>query len=163
MNRMPLSDKEYYALLEIFGIVNSFNNCAGTLKRRCALTPGAWNNLQTVIQASEQLMEQLVQTVPKKKISAIQKDLQFARCQLKVTKDFTGQTDLDGFSYVHNKPLGNVVARLINQECQFCDKGEAESKQCPVLKDIEALYPWDMPPKKNGCPLQGEGMKEIAE
>ena len=163
MNRMPLSNTEYYALLEVFGIVNSFNNCASKLERRCKLTPGAWENMQTVIQSSEKLMEQLLETIPNKKLAAIKKDLQFARCDLKVTKDFTGKTDAYGFSYVHNEKLGKVVAKIINQECLFCDKSEAEQKQCELLKDIEALYPWDMPPKHGECPLYGANVEREKE
>ena len=54
-----------------------------------------------------------------------------------------------------DKALSNVVERLINWECMLCDKSTAKAKQCKILKEIAALYPWEFASKKDGCPLQG--------
>lgn len=155
MERTPLSKNEYYALLELFGIVNSFNQCTGILERRCRTIPNGWRDMRLLISTAERLMQKLLSTVPSKKLIAIQKDMHFARCELKVMPDYTAEKDKDGFAYVPNTALSNVVERLINWECMLCDKSKAKSKQCKTLKDIAALYPWEFPEKCDGCALQG--------
>ena len=44
-DRFPLSGREYYALRELFGVVSTFNNCAGELDKRVRSIPGAYLSL----------------------------------------------------------------------------------------------------------------------
>lgn len=155
MERKPLSKDEYYALLELFGAVNAFNNCASNLERRCKGIPAGQADMLLLISTAERLMENLLATIPVRKLQAIKKDLHFSRCELKITPDYTGESKKDGYAYVPDKALSNVVERLVNWECMLCDKSKAKSKQCKILKEIAALYPWELPSKNDGCPLQG--------
>ena len=111
--------------------------------------------MRLLISTAERLMGNLLSTIPLKKLNAIKKDLRFSRCELKITPDYTGESKKEGYAYVPDKALSNVVERLVNWECMLCDKSKAKSKQCKILKDIEALYPWELPSKNDGCPLQG--------
>lgn len=111
--------------------------------------------MRLLISTAERLMGNLLSTIPLKKLNAIKKDLRFSRCELKITPDYTGESKKEGYAYVPDKALSNVVERLVNWECMLCDKSKAKSKQCKILKDIEALYPWEIPSKNGGCPLQG--------
>lgn len=155
MDRTPLSKDEYYALLELFGIVNSFSNCASSLKHRCKHIPNGWRDMRLLLSLSERLMGKFLGTIPLKKLKAIQKDLHFSRCELKITPDYTGESKKEGYAYVPDTALSNVVERLVNWECMLCDKSKGKAKQCRVLKDIQALYPWDFSEKPDGCALQG--------
>ena len=155
MERTSLSKNEYYALLELFGLVNSFNQYSAVLEQHCRSTPNGWRDLRLLTSTAERLMEKILLTVPLKRLTAIQKDLHFARCELKVVPDYTVEKEKDGFAYVSNNALSNVVERLVNWECMLCDKSKGNAKQCKVLKDIQALYPWDFSEKPDGCALQG--------
>lgn len=155
MERMPLSNKEYYAVRELFGIINSFEACAPLLQARCKLVPGAWRDLRMICAKARKLAESLVRTVPVQKLNSMQLDLEHTRCEVTMVRDFTGKAKEQGFSYVPDKAIERMTERLINWECACCDKNRLQGKKCPILRDVEALYPWPMPPKTEKCPLAG--------
>lgn len=155
MERMPLSSKEYYALREIFGIVNAFEACQDALRARCGMIPGAWRDMRMISVRARKLAEALTRTIPLKKLESMQKDLECVRCEVKIVKDFTGKAKEQGFSYVPEKAIERLAERVINWECTCCDRSRVEGKKCPIRQDIEAVYPWPMPPRGEKCPLSG--------
>lgn len=155
MERIPLTNKEYYTLRELFGIVNTFDKCANDLRARCKLIPGGWRDLRLIITKAEKLMTDILHTVPLKKLESMRKEFDHTVCEVRVTRDFTGKAKEEGFAYVPDRALERVVHRLIGYECLCCDKSAKEGKRCKLFKDIEALYPWPMPPRSDRCPLAG--------
>lgn len=155
MERMPLSNKEYYALREVFGIVNSFAKCEETLKTRCKMIPGGWRDLRLICTKAEKLMSDLLHTVPLKKLQSMRAEFEHTVCEVRVTKDYTGKAKENGFSYVPDRELERLVERIINWECTCCDKSAKQGKRCPIFKDIEALYPWPITAKTDRCPFAG--------
>lgn len=153
--RIPLTKREYYALREVFGIVNAFDRCAHDLKTRCQQIPNGWRDLRLICSKAEKLMGDLLKTVPVEKLRSMKAELGQITCEVKCVKDFTGRLKAEGFSYVPDDALSRVVARLIGDECLVCDKSAKQGKRCPISKDIEALYPWPMPPRGDRCPLAG--------
>lgn len=151
-DRVPLSGREYYALRELFGMVSSFNKCAGDLEKRVKTVPGAWRDYRLLMVLSEKLMQKVLDTIPKKKLLQIRRDLSHTTCEIKVGMDVSGRR-AEGFCYVPDDALVNTVERVINWECLFCEKRGSSVKQCPIRKDLEALYPWDFPLKGETCPL----------
>lgn len=160
--RTPLSGREYYALRELFGMVSSFNNCAGDLEKRVKTIPGGWRDFRLLMTLSEKLMGKLLGTVPQKKLAMIRRELSHTTCEIKVTMDVSGRR-AEGFSYVPDDALVNTVERVMNWECLFCEKRGADVKRCPVRKDLDALYPWDFPLKGETCPLAGMSIEKDDE
>lgn len=150
--RVPLSGREYYALREVFGMVSSFNKCAADLEKRVKRIPGAWRDYRLLMVLSEKLMGKLLNTIPQKKLGQIKRDLTHTTCEVKVGMDVGGRIS-ETFCYVPDTALVNTVKRVMNWECLFCEKKDAEVKKCQCRKDLEALYPWDFPLKGETCPL----------
>lgn len=153
--RTPLTNREYYALREVFGIVNAFDKCSRELKRRCQQIPGGWRDLRLICAKAEKLMGDLLHTIPHEKLRAMKADLDQMTYEVKCVKDYTGRLKNEGFSYVSDEALSRVVARLIGYECFVCDKNAKQGKRCPIFRDITDLYPWPMPPRGDRCPLAG--------
>lgn len=155
MERTPLNNKEYYALRQLFGVVNGWEQCQEILRPRCKQTATGWRDYRLILAKSVQLMEALLRTVPLEKLKSIQMDMTHARCEVKVVQDFTGKAREQGMCYVPEQALARLVGKVIDMECFCCDKTAAEGKKCPILRDIEACYPWPMAPKGTKCPLAG--------
>ena len=153
--RIPLTNREYYALREVFGIVNAFDKCSRDLKNRCQQIPGGWRDLRLICTKAEKLMGDLLHTVPYEKLRTMKAELGQITCEVKCVKDYTGRLKNEGFSYVPDEALSRVVARLIGYECLICEKSAKQGKRCPIFKDISDLYPWPMPPRGDRCPLAG--------
>ena len=68
-DRVPLSGREYYALRELFGMVSSFNVCAGDLEKRVKSIPDAWRDYRLLMVLSEKLMQKVLDTIPQKNCS----------------------------------------------------------------------------------------------
>lgn len=155
MERKALSGREYYALRELFGIINSFDQCADALQARCKQIPGGWRDLRMICAKARTLTENLMNTIPLQKLTNMQFDLANTRCEVKVVKDYTGKAKEAGFSYVPDKAIERMTERIINWECTCCDKLFSEGKRCPIYKDIEAIYPWAMDGHARKCPFAG--------
>jgi len=160
--RKPLSGREYYALREVFGMVSSFNKCAPDLEKRVRGIPGAWRDFRLLMVLSEKLMGKLLDTIPKKKLGQIKRDLTHTTCEVKVNMDVSGRMS-ETYCYVPDAALVSTVKRVMGWECLFCEKRGADVKKCPCRKELEALYPWDFPLKGETCPLAQMTFEEGAE
>ena len=160
MDRVPLSNKEYFALLAIIGADNCLRKQSGDIATRCGWLENGTERLNQAISTLEGLLSDILDTVPLKKLKALHTELENATYELKVAPDFTGKAKEKGFTYVSVDAMEKLVMQVINDNCTFCDKSAAKSKQCRLLPIIEDCFPWDMPPKKDGCPLRGDMFKE---
>ena len=160
MDRTPLSNKEYFALLAIFGANNCFRQRSEDITTRCSRLENGAERLNTAISILDGLLDDILDTVPLKKLLALREELKNTTYKLEVTKDFTGKAKEKGITYVPVDALEQLVMQVINDNCTFCDKSTAKSKQCRLLPIIEDCFPWDMPPKKDGCPLRGDMFTE---
>lgn len=150
---MPLSNKEYYALLHIFGIVNILDDCLPKLRKRLELVDARveMDHVQAVF---ERVMAQILTTIEPKKLMAIRKDLDHIVCECRVAYDWAKRDERE-FTYCPTEAIDRLVDRVLEWECLSCDKCAKEAKKCPVFKDINACYPWELPPNGDACPMAG--------
>lgn len=151
---MPLTNKEYYAFRTLFGTVNNFNEYAGDLRARCAMIDGGWRDMMLIAKKSEQLMREMMYTIPSKKLITMRKDLDHMVCECRVAYDYAKRDERE-FTYCPTEAIDRLVSRVLAWECLSCDKNAKEAKKCPVYRDIDACYPWEIPTNGNCCPLAG--------
>lgn len=155
--RFHFSEREYYATRELFGVVSTFNRYAGLLERRVREIPGGWRDLRMLMAVSEKLLKNILRTVPKKKLAAIQKELRNTEVTVNVRNTVAppAKTDTDGFTYVSSRALERITQRVVDYECFCCEKTGADAKKCQLRKDIEATYMFEYPCQKGECPFAG--------
>lgn len=150
---MPLSNKEYYALLHVFGIVNILDECLLLLRKRLELID-AQADMELVQARFERVMAQILTTIEPKKLIAIRKDLDHIVCECRVAYDWAKRDERE-FTYCQTEAIDRLVARVMNWECLSCDKCAKDAKKCPVFKDFDACFPWENPPKGDMCHWAG--------
>lgn len=96
LDRFPLSGREYYALRELFGVVSTFNNCAGELDKRVRSIPGAYRDYRMIQSVAEKLVRKLLTTVPKNKLVQISKELKYTRIVVEVKPEITPRAAMMG-------------------------------------------------------------------
>ena len=156
--RFHFSEREYYATRELFGIVSTFNRCAGELERRVREIPGGWRDLRLIQTLSEKLVVGILQTVPRKKLAAIKRELYNTEVLVNVRRDVArpAQGEEDGFTYVPQRALERITQCAVNFECFCCEKKGTEAKRCQLRRDIEATYMFEYDcPAGQACPFQG--------
>lgn len=156
--RFHFSQREYYATRELFGIVSTFNKCAGELERRVREIPRGWCDLKLIMALAEKLLGNILRTVPLKKLAVIKKELSSTEVIVSVRNDVAppAKTDTDGFTYVSQRALERITQRVVDFECFCCEKKGADAKHCQLRRDIEATYMFDYPcPAKRECPFAG--------
>lgn len=151
---LPLTNKEYYAFRNLFGIVNNFNTYVDALRARCALIDGGWRDMMLIAKKSEKLMQKLMYTIPSKKLITMQKDLEHMVCEVRIAYDYAHRDDRE-FTYCPTAAIDRLVNRVLAWECLSCDKCAKDAKKCPVFKDINDCYPWELPTNGDCCPLAG--------
>lgn len=151
--RMPLSNKEYYALLRVFGIVNILDVCLPILKKRLELA-GVQLEMELEQAKFEGFMARVLKTVEPKKLIAMRKDLDHIVVECKVAYDYAKKDDRE-FTYCPTEAIDRLVERVIMWECLSCDKTAKEAKKCPICKDFAACFPWENPPKGDMCHWAG--------
>lgn len=156
--RFHFSQREYYATRELFGIVSTFNKCAGELERRVREIPGGWRDLRLLMSLSEKLLENILKTIPLKKLAVIRKELSSTEVIVSVRNDVArpAQTDTDGYTYVSQRALERITQRVVNFECFCCEKQGAAAKKCQLRRDIESTYMFEYPcGAGKECPFAG--------
>ena len=154
METKHLSNREYYALREIFGIENSFSRCAGELKNRAEMIPDCWMKINLIIKLADEVINDLLKTIEPKKLLAIRKELDNTICEVKVVYNFA-KTDDREFVYIPAKAVDRLVNRVMNNECLICDKNAKQAKKCPICEDFDDCYPWKIKPKGDECAYAG--------
>lgn len=156
LDRFPLSGREYYALRELFGVVSTFNNCAGELDKRVRSIPGAYRDYRMIQSVVEKLVRKLLTTVPKNKLVQISKELKYTRIVVEVKPEITPSRD-DGnlLTYVPQRALERIMEKVVGYECFCCEKAGKDARRCQLRRDIEATYHYDYPDDGKECPFAG--------
>lgn len=150
---MPLSNKEYYALLHVFGIVNILDECLPILRRRLELVD-AKTDMDLVQAKFEEFMDRVLKTIEPKKLISMRKDLDHIVCECRVAYDYAKRDERE-FTYCPTEAIDKLVYRVMNWECLACDKNAKEAKKCPIFNDFDACFSWDQAPKGDACPWAG--------
>ena len=150
--RYPLSMQEYEALRTIFGCVNALDDDNERLKARCQLIKGGWRDMRLLATTARRLMENLLCTVPAKKLLSIRRELQHTICEIKVKPVAMNS---DSIVYVSQDALLRVCNRAMQENCYLCDKSHREARQhCDLYKDVQACFPYDFEQSVD-CPFSG--------
>lgn len=153
MKEIPLGNKEYYALRNFFGFIHGFRAEAAKLNFRLN-TIGRWDMAMEILAKAEMILQDMLPTIPLNKRKMMLKDLEHTTVEVKIVRDFT-QQEKPEYVYVNAKALDRMVMRVINENCVFCDKTARESKKCPIRMDADEIYPWELRPQADLCPLAG--------
>ena len=151
--RIPLSNKEYYSLRNVFGIVNILDECLPMLRKRLELID-AQADMELVQARFERVMAQILRTIPPNKLVTMRKDLNHMTCEVRIAYDYAKRDNRE-FTYCPTEAIDRLAKRVLDWECLSCDKCAKEAKKCPVFKDINDCYPWELPPNGDMCPLAG--------
>ena len=149
--RWPMSGQEYYALKAIVGSISTLLNEQNQLKSRLKRIKGGWRDLKLIEAKEITLYEAILDTVPLRKLQQMEVELRNADVEIKLVRDVTGKHK-PTFTYVPTEALEWLEEQVTDANCMLCEKSEKESRRCPIRRNIEALYAYDVPTHKS-CPL----------
>lgn len=155
--RYTLSEREYYALRELFGIVSTFSEKAGELEARARTIQGGWRDMRMIQSVGAKLMGEILKTVPRKKLAQISRELHNTEVVVSVNRSICGEPGEreENLTCVPQRALERITQKAVESECMFCEKCGADVKRCQLRKDIEATYMFDLPGSKTECPYAG--------
>lgn len=154
--RIPLSQKEYFALRCIFGAVNALSLHYSELERRTKGYKNGWRDLRCLVSLSEKVMEDILETIPRKKLLQIKKDLDNIVCELK-PRDVAKKND-DGFLCVPENALIHLCESATEFKCFGCEKSQKQAKKdCTLYKSIQAVLNYELE-ECDSCPFQDSGI-----
>ena len=157
--KYPLSMREYGALLTLFGMSVLLDD--NKLKDRLMTIPNGWEDMREALRLITLLKDELINTIPEKKVRAIQTELKHAVCELKINPPSTYST---GCVYAKQESIIHLADRAIAMDCVFCEKSAKECKSCQLYKDITDCFPYEMTkPGAESCPFAGVGHLEMAD
>lgn len=149
--RYPLSMQEYTALRTLFGAVNALDS--DTLKDRCRLFPGGWRDLRCAQALSRKVMENLLCTVPAKKLLSMRRELTHTICEVKIKPPASSTQDT---VMISRKALVDLINRAVYMDCLLCEKTAKECKRCTLYQAINACFPYELlDPQDELCPFAG--------
>lgn len=149
--RYPLSTREYEALRTLFGAVNAM--ALDMLKDRCDLNPGDWEKLQEARDSAQQVLNNILRTIPLKKLMSISTELRNTICELRIKPPVSAS---NGSIYIDQAAMVRMAERAIAMDCVICEKTREEGKRCPLYRDINDCFPYElMEPDDALCPFAG--------
>ena len=155
--RYPLSGREWAAYRCLIVAVNELDVCANELRGRLKLIPGGWRDLRMLSTVSYKLFNALAETIPQKKLLAIQEEIHNSQIQLVVRSPL--HTMPPSVVYIDEKAFIAVMDRLINTECWCCEKTGKDVKRCEIKKLIMDVLHYDTDPSQapadGRCELAG--------
>ncbi len=141
--RTPLSGKEYAALQSTFATRSNFTVILPILKKR-AEAAGVWEDLQRVDELCEQVMRQLLRTVPIPKLKQVMQNLSKVKIYIKEEAPGIQTKDPTNFVYVKAESLDFILQECMDFHCAMCDKTEIEGRKCPYRQAIEGCLPYEI-------------------
>ena len=96
--RFQLSGNEYKAIRAIYAAMDALAREHGQLERRCRGYKNGWRDLRCLVALSEKVLNQILKTVPTKKLIQMQKDLRHTICRVE-TRGAVGMKE-DGYMFV---------------------------------------------------------------
>ena len=107
------------------------------------------------------MAEELLKSVPAKKLLSMQRELQYTICEIKL-KPPTKETGRD-YIYIPRKEFISLLQRAIQMDCLLCDKSIKEAKKCGLYRNIDACFPYMLDePTDTHCPFVGVSKLEVA-
>jgi hypothetical protein len=132
------------------------------IHERCDLIPGLWDK---IIHAKDEMFEaseELLKTIPARKLLAINHELQYTVCRIEI-KPPSKEAGRD-YLYVSRKSFVELLQRAIQLDCLLCDKTVEECKKCKLYKNIDACFPYLLEePNDKLCPFAGVSKLEVRE
>ena len=158
---MPLTEKEYYAIREFFGFVSAIQRYGSILKRRAEKTDGTWEEIERISRESENVLHNLLITIPVQKLQLIQRELPNIRVTVETVPERGRRKKTDEYAYVPTKDLETLIQKTIDWNCFACEKTGREIEQCPISKAVEAVYPFRLPgDSSKSCKFSGLNLGE---
>ena len=139
----PLNGREYTRILELFAIVTMFADDADGLHKR-AIQAGnnTWRDIQMIITVSRKVLNNLLATVPLKKLEQIKTEMSHAVVYTKVEPPWAKPTvSTKGFCYVPSDALNKLLNEVMDNQCLFCEKGKVEIRHCEIRKTFDDILP----------------------
>lgn len=150
--RIALSGREYTALRAIYGAVNALELYHGELERRCRGIKYGWRDLRCLVKLSERVLEEVLRTVPTKKLMQMKKDLEHTVCEVK-TQGVVGQSQ-DDYMYVSDQKIVDLCKAATNITCFGCGIAQKDAKRhCQLYRTIQEVFPYDFDENGAGCPF----------
>lgn len=149
--KYPLSGNEYYAIREIFGVISAYESSMNYLKDRAKLTPGVWRDLCLVLKKSQTALDDLLRTVPRKKLQQMKVDIENTVVSIEVRAPHSVKPKkAPDFACVPITALDNLIGRVMDIDCFACEKSEREIKKCPMKVLIEDTFAYEIPDPEDG-------------
>lgn len=149
--RIPLSYREYSALRGIFSAVNALTIYHKELERRTKGYKNGWRDLRCLVSLSEKVMEDVLKTIPRKKLLQIRRDLDNTVCELK-PRGIVNHKE-DGFFCVSENTLIELCEAATELNCFGCEKSNKEAnKDCKLYKIIQSVFNYEFE-ESDHCPM----------
>ena len=160
--RYKLAAKEYYALLQFFGMTSTFSVLEDILKLKLQKIPNGWRDYRMLNEVCAKLLDKILATIPGDKLAQIKNELGHTKCEIRVESPVVSTTKTM-YTYIPEKVIDRIVEHAMSTECFMCEKRGAEARGCQLRKDLEACYHWDFPTVKNGecCHFSDNILEEI--
>ena len=137
--RFQLSGNEYKAIRAIYAAMDSLAREHGQLERRCRGYKNGWRDLRCLVVLSEKVLNQILKTVPTKKLIQMQKDLRHTICRVE-TRGAVGMKE-DGYMFVPEDDMIKLCESAMQIHCFGCEKTHNEAKhECELYKTIQNIF-----------------------
>lgn len=154
--RWHLSDKEYYALRQMFGFAGQLQAVEPFMEKRLRKIPGGWRDWRLLEAVSEKLLGEITRTIPLNKLQMIMRELKMTQVRVEVRR-VTDQSNTDVGTYVSQEALDRIAQKAADAECFACEKRGADARNCQLRKDFEDLVHYGFPKVQNKQPCHFAG------
>lgn len=152
--KFALSAREYKAVRAIYSAVDALAREHTQLERRCKGYKNGWRDLRCLVKLSEKVLDQVLATIPYKKLLQMQKDLEHTICKIE-TRGAVGVKD-EGFMYVPEESVIELAKAAMKINCFGCTKTHKEAKKtCDLYKTIQSAFCYEFE-ECGECPFSDE-------
>lgn len=155
--KYKLTGREYTALLRLFAAQTALMEVEEVLKDRLKTFPNGWRDFRMLSTRMATELDGLLDTVPIKKLIAIQRELKSVKIKLQIGPDAAGSDDQ--VIYVNEEAFLKLLDQIVAMNCMLCDKKGKDVKRCPWLQLIEDCLPYSpdpsMDPEDGSCQIAG--------
>lgn len=154
--RIHLSGNEYKAIRAIYAAVDALSREHGQLERRCRGYKNGWRDLRCLVVLSEKVLNDILKTVPSKKLIQMQKDLKHTICRVE-TKGVVGMKE-DGYMFVPEDSMIAMCEMAMKINCFGCNKTHKEAKrECKLYKELTNIFAYSFEDTPD-CPFIDNGL-----
>ena len=139
--RYPMSGREFSAYRCLIVAVNELDVCIDALKDRLKLIPGGWRDMRMLSTVSYKLFNALAETIPSRKLRAIQAEIQ--NCEIRLVVRGADRSMLKSVVYIDEQPFIRLMNHVISQECWCCEKCGKEAKKCEIRQLVTDVLHYD--------------------